>query len=67
MHHADIVARAVEQIVRLGLFGGEIWRDQRIVVGIEPPQQVVVGPVGDLNGFIASSEHGENSPYPVRA
>ena len=61
MHHADIVAGAVEQIVRLGLFKGEMRRDQRIVIGVEPPQQVVVGPVDDLGGIVRSFQHGLKS------
>src|SRR5580704_13364329 len=41
MDDLDIVTRIIEQVAGHGLFGREIRRDQRKVLGAEPPQQVV--------------------------
>jgi len=34
----DIVAWSIKQVVGLGLFRCEMWRDQSKVVAAEPPQ-----------------------------
>jgi hypothetical protein len=55
----DIVARIIKQVVGLGLFMREMWRDQSKVTGAELPQQVVERPSDVVRNVSKSRCHPE--------
>ena len=55
----DIVARIIKQVVSLGLFMREIWRDQSKVACAEPTQQVVERPSDVVRSGSTSRCHSE--------
>jgi hypothetical protein len=57
VHDLDIVAGVVEQFARFGLLMCKVRRDQRVVGGVQPPQQIVVRPVGNQGRLVASRQH----------
>jgi hypothetical protein len=56
MGDLDIVAGIIKQVARLRLFVGEMRRYQREIARIQPPQQVVAGPLAVI-GHVFAFDH----------
>jgi hypothetical protein len=48
----DVVAGIIKQLVGLSLIGNEVRGNQRKIAGVEPPQQVIVGPIDPTGSLL---------------
>ena len=64
MDDLDIIAGIIEQVTRDSLFGREMRRDQREVLGAEPPQQVVERAIRTVRSKSAWRYHSKNTLIP---
>src|SRR6266446_8740673 len=60
----DIVAGIIEQAAGGALFVCKMWLKQRKIAGVQPPQQIVVGPPGVV-WSVSPRNHPVGAPCPA--